>query len=162
MPDYKLEYIINNTPWRPHELGITTDPDEPFYVLGTGHETDGLDFRKDGVLFRKDITHDEPDSVKQYLSYMFLSGIDPDIGTVNNRRRVIDSDMAKMSEQPAIWTESLSGSVQKTLNQNTINVPEAIAIYERVPYEGNVTSIADLEMVLTQITKRNIDITLPE
>lgn len=160
MPDYKLAYILQNAPWEPLDLGVIDSPEETFYILGTGHEITDMDFRQNAVLFRRFISHDETTSVKEYLSYMFLNDMDPNAGTISDRRQVIDAGMAGMAEHPAVWTETAGDPLRTELNDRELVVPSQIAVYERVPFGGEVNTIDDLEMVLTQIAKQSVNITL--
>lgn len=163
MPDYRLEYLLQNTPWGIDELGLAPPGEEgTFYTLGTGHAPDDIDFFRDAILVRATINHDDPRSVKEYLAAMFLNDIDPDAGTVRNRRRVIDGNMAAMIDHPTIWTESAGDPATKTYNQDEFVVPERIYIYERVPFNDRVNSVDELETELMQITNQSLSITLPE
>lgn len=162
MPDYRLEYIIANSPWQIPELGLheALDDDDHFYTLSNGFSAVDLDVDRDALYFRSVIPFGHFDDETEYVDHLLLDDLALEQGTVGEPIICTDNSMAEIQEGPAIWTESIAGSINLGSDEDPYVVPEEFAAFERVPLSDPLRTTTDFKNALQDITGHEIWLTI--
>lgn len=157
MPDFKLKYILANSPWVLDEIGLVDDlHDHSFYQLSTGHPATELDVHPRGLTFFGPIHHEDTKSDEDYLSYVFLNDLDLTRGDTMDLQPALDSSMAGQIATPSIWTEPSGDPIIIEHDNMEWHVPDAIWVYEHIPLDHEIKTVMELRNELEKITGQSV------
>ena len=163
MPDFKLHYLINESPWALTELELTDQPfEDPFYELAVGGPATDIIFHENAITFSTTLEFKNYESVEKYLSYLYLNEIQQTTVEGKPIQRVTDEGMAKSIHEPSIWSEAKPPETTADLHGKPLKVPATIILFEYIPLPGTLSTVTDLRKELQRLSGGSIyGITVP-